>query len=264
MFNFFKQNKAQERPQDVKGIRDATLRFIKEQLQKAEGGEGGNMRGLQLYLAPKEEEKHLYQSAVFVEEEGRFKEEIQKIADDFALQLPQNWNLEVLFVESLPADAIKAVNIDAALFVVTRKQAAPKRTVTAFINILNGEAEKENYTFTSDSGKICIGRENKVQTADGFYRINTIAFPADSSHQSNKYISRQHAHIEWDPERGVFMLFADEGGIPPRNKIKVRTANGDLEKLQTTQIGYPLNEGDQIILGDSALMEFRMNITNEE
>jgi pSer/pThr/pTyr-binding forkhead associated (FHA) protein len=258
MFNFFKQNKGQSRPQDVKGIRDAALRFIKEQLQKAEGGEGGNMRGLQLYLAPKEEEKHLYQSAVFVEEEGRFKEEVQKIADDFALQLPQNWNLEILFVESLPADAIKAANIDAALFVVTRKQAAPMRTVTAHINILNGEAEKETYTFTSESGKICIGREKKVQTADGFFRINTIAFPADSNHQSNKYISRQHAHIEWDAERGAFMLFADEGGIPPRNKIKVRTTNGDLEKLQTTQIGYPLNEGDQIILGDSALMEFRL------
>ncbi len=260
MRNFFKQfrqNKSQDRPQDVKGIRDAALRFIKEQLQKAEGGEGGNIRGLQLYLAPKEEEKHLYQSAVYVEAEGRFKEEIQKIADDFALKLPDNWNLEIMFKESLPEDAIKAPTIDAALFVVTRKQAAPKRIVTAYIKVLNGEAEKESYSFTSDSGKICIGREKKVQTADGFFRINTIAFPADSSHQSNKYISRQHAHIEWDAEHGTFLLFADEGGIPPLNKIKVRTADGNLEKLQTTQIGYPLQEGDQIILGDSALMEFR-------
>jgi hypothetical protein len=262
MFNFFKQNKSQERPDDVKGIRDAALRFIKEQLQKAEGGEGGNIRGMQLYLAPREEEKHLYQSAFFIEEEGRFKEEVQKIADDFALQLPGNWNLEILFKEMLPVDAIKAQNIDVALFIVTRKQTAPKTTVTAYINILNGEAEKEKYSFTSNSGKIFIGREKKVQTADGFFRINTIAFPAGSTHQSNKYISRQHAHIEWDAERSAFMLYADEGGIPPRNKIKVRTVTGSLEKLQTTQIGYPLQEGDQIILGDSALLEFRTN--NEE
>jgi pSer/pThr/pTyr-binding forkhead associated (FHA) protein len=265
MFNFFKQNKDQQRPDDVKGIRDAILRFIKEQLQKAEGGEGSNIRGIQLYLAPKEEEKHLYQSAVFVEDEGRFKDEIQKIADDFALQLPDNWNLEILFREVLPQDAIKTQNIDAALFIVTRKQTAPKTTVTAYINILNGEAEKENYSFTSTSGKIFIGREKKVQTADGFFRINTIAFPAESTHQSNKYISRQHAHIEWDPERNSFMLYADEGGIPPRNKVKVRTADGNMEKLQTTQIGYPLQEGDQIILGDSALLEFRIKgMMNDE
>lgn len=263
MFNFFKQNKEQSRPDDVKGIRDAALRFIKEQLQKAEGGEGGNIRGLQLYLSPKEEEKHLYQSAVFVEEGGRFKEEVQKIADDFALQLPGNWNIEIIFTEGLPADAIKAPTIDAALFVVTRKQSAPKKTVTAVVNILNGEAEKESYTFTSESGRIFIGRERKVQAADGFYRVNTIAFPGDSSHQSNKYISRQHAHIEWDAERGAFMLFADEGGIPPRNKIKVRTTDGNLEKLQTTQFGYPLQEGDQIILGDSALLEFRLKTATQ-
>jgi hypothetical protein len=52
-------------------------------------------------------------------------------------------------------------------------------------------------------------------------------------------------------------LFADEGGIPPHNKMKVRTQGGIPVKLQTTQIGHRLQEGDQIILGESALLEFK-------
>ncbi len=41
MFNLFKN-----RPKDIKGIRYGLLQFIKEQLQKAEGGEGGNIKTL--------------------------------------------------------------------------------------------------------------------------------------------------------------------------------------------------------------------------
>jgi pSer/pThr/pTyr-binding forkhead associated (FHA) protein len=96
-----------------------------------------------------------------------------------------------------------------------------------------------------------------VRTADGFYRENTIAFKADSTHESNKFVSRQHAHIEWNSDAGSFYLFADEGGIPPGNKIKIRQPDsGTPVKLQNTQIGHRLQDGDQIILGDSALLQF--------
>ena len=66
MFDLFKQKK-EERPTDVKGIRDALLLFIKEQLQKAEGGVGGMLRGMQLFLFPTAEEMHVFEAAVFVE-----------------------------------------------------------------------------------------------------------------------------------------------------------------------------------------------------
>ena len=50
------------------------------------------------------------------------------------------------------------------------------------------------------------------------YRINTIAFPG-GEHDANKYISRQHAHIEWSDEGGCFLLYADEGGVPPESEV---------------------------------------------
>ena len=255
MFNIF-GNDTNKSPQDVKGIREALLRFIKDQLQKVEGGEGKHIKGLQLYIACNAGEKHIYETAVFLGEENRFKDEIQKIADDFAIDLPNVWTLEMLFVDAVPAESTRIDGLKAGLFIKTPENTINK-TATAYIRILNGEAEQSEYTIQSTGGRVNIGREKKVQTSDGFFRLNHIAFPDASSNACNKYISRQHAHIEWSKDTGMFVLYADEGGIPPGNKIKIRTVNeADPVKLNFIQLGHMLNEGDQVILGESAVLEF--------
>lgn len=253
MFDFLSQQK----PTDVKAIRSAILQFIKEQLQKAEGGEGKNIRGLSLYFNCSDKDKHLYEAAVFADEDHRFKEdEVQRIADDYAIALPADWTLDLHFQEELPAEAVKIPNVDGGLFVSTRKKRAVHKDLTAYIVVLNGEAEKPFYELTSTKPRLNIGREKKVQTADGYYRQNDIAFPDSSGNESNRSISRQHAHIEWNDENGSFYLFADEGGVPPQNKVKVRTHDGLQVKLQTMEIGHRLQEGDQAIIGESAVIEF--------
>ena len=255
MFEIFKGD--EESQMDVKGSRDSTLRFVKEELQKLEGGEGKNIRGLQLFVASSTEEKHVYEAAVYVEEPERLKAEVQRIADDFDIELPLNWTMEVLFVDSLPAETKRATDLNLGLFVKTRQNLI-KRDLKACIRVLNGEAEKEEYTINSGSDKVTIGREKSVQGSDGFFRINNIAFPGDSDNDANKYISRQHAHIAWNAESGCFMIFADEGGVPPNNKIKIKSISDDVPfRLNSTQIGHVLREGDQIILGESAVIEFR-------
>lgn len=254
MFDFLNKQ-AEDRPQDVKILRDRLLQFIKQQLSKVQGGEGANIKGLHIFLTATEAEKHLYESAIYLEDEERFKSEIQKIADDFAIDLPANWTLETTFVQSPPPEAINAPNMDAAIFIQTKKRTI-QRSATAYIRVLNGEAEQEIYTITSSAGKVNIGREKKVQTEDGFFRTNHISFPGESDNEANKFISRQHAHIEWDNDSGTFLLFADEGGLPPRNKIKVRSINGIPVKLQTDKVGHQLLEGDQIMIGQMALLEF--------
>jgi hypothetical protein len=259
MMEFFK-NDTQESPQDVKGIRETLLQFIKEQLKKLEGGEGGHVKGLHLFITCSDDDKHLYESAVYLEEEDRFRnEEVQRIADDFAIELPQGWTMETSFTDAPPSEAKKIPGLDAALFIQTKKRTLQK-SATAFIKVLNGEAEKEMYTIHSTDGKVNIGREKKAQGSDGFFRINHIAFPGDSAHESNRYISRQHAHIQFDNDSGNFLLFADEGGVPPGNKIKVRSLNDSAPtKLFATSIGHTLQEGDQIMLGESAILEFTYN-----
>ena len=248
MFDFFKGGGVA----DTKSIRSAVLQFVKEQLQKAEGGEGSNIRGLCLYLTCKAEERHLYEAAVYADEDDQFKEEVQKIADDYAIALPDMWTLDVEFADQAPPEAIKAKGVAAALFISTKKKPKVHGNQVAFMRVINGETDQNFYTIKAGPGKINIGREKKTQTADGFYRENTIAFIGDS----NRSVSRQHGHIEWDNEAGAFYIYADEGGIPPYNKLKVRTEGGTPVKLQTTQIGHRLHEGDQVVIGESALLEF--------
>lgn len=264
MFDLFKKN-AQNGPKDAKIIRDKMLQFIKDQLKKVEGGEGNNIKGINLFISCNAEEKYMYEAAVFFEETDRFKnEEVQKIADDYAIDLPQGWTMEMSFTESLPPEALQIPDLDAGVFIATRKRSIHKHS-TAYILVRMGEAEKDIYTLTSTATKIYIGRGKKVQTDDGFYRENDIAFPEKSENKANPFVSRQHAHIEYDNDAGIFLLFADEGGVPPRNKIKVRSANTEIPvKLYTTRIGHPLQEGDQIVLGESALLEFSYSTGKKE
>jgi len=254
IFDIFK--KTTDSPADVKGIREAFLRFIKEELQKSEGGEGRNIKGLHLFIACADAEKHLYESALYVEDSQLFKNEIQKIADDFALDLPASWTMETTFVEELPTDSLKIPDLNAALFIQTPKHSIQK-TVIGYIRILSAEAEQKEYVLMPGTNKITIGREKKAQVEGGFFRINTIAFPSESTDDCNKFISRQHAHIEWDADTNCYMLFADEGGVPPSNKVKIKSAgNENPIKLNSTQIGHRLQEGDQIVLGESAILQF--------
>ncbi len=253
MLDFLKQQK----PTDIKLIRSHVLDFIKEQLKKAEGSEGGSIRGIQIYVTCSQSNRYLYESALFLNEGDRFKnDEVQKIADDFAIHLPKDWTLEILFSEDVPLETISAKNVDVAIFISTQKKKAIRKEKSAVIKVLYGDAEKETYNISSKNERINIGRERKVNTADGFYRENTIAFPDSSNNRSNKSVSRQHAHIEWNEDAAAFMLYADEGGIPPSNKIKVKQKNGIENRLLTREIGHALENGDQVILGESALLEF--------
>ena len=252
MFNLFKS-----KPQDVKGIRNAIIMFIKEELKKNEGGEGGNIKALLLYVTCLPTEEQIYRAALFADEPDKFKkEEVQKIADDFNISLPNDWKLKMFFNKEFPPSVIKATNVDIALDFITNKTVVKRENVEAFLTALNGKTEKSNYKITSQPGKINIGREIQAQTADGFFRKNDIAFINPDEHSANRSISRQHGHIEWREESNCFYLYADEGGIPPHNKMKVRGENGVIEKIQTTELGHRLKEGDQIILGDQAVLEF--------
>ncbi|TWI95033.1 FHA domain-containing protein [Mucilaginibacter frigoritolerans] len=255
MFNIFKNDKKNQ-PADVKAARAAILKGIKLELQKAEGGEGKNIKGIDLFIATPDSEKHVYEAAVYADEPGRLKNEVQKIADDYALDLPANWTLDISHLAELPTEAISVTGADAGLFIRTKDNMI-KKSATAFIRILSGEAEKKIYRLESTDGKTNIGRDKSVQTTDGFFRFNQIAFPGEVDNEINKYISRQHAHIEWNNEAGSFMLYADMGGVPPGNKVKVRAgATEALNKLISTQIGHRLEEGDQVILGDGAVIDF--------
>src|SRR5476651_2469257 len=104
MFGLFKKEE-NTGPGDVKIVRDTLLRFIKQELQKSEGGEGKNIKGIHLYILEDSADKHVYEAATYVDTPDQFKNEVQKIADDYAVDLPQNWTLEIAFTTDVPVEA---------------------------------------------------------------------------------------------------------------------------------------------------------------
>ncbi len=65
MFDLFKQKGEASAP-DVKALRQSLLQAIKDQLRRWEGGEGANIKGLQAFLAPSADERHLYEAALII------------------------------------------------------------------------------------------------------------------------------------------------------------------------------------------------------
>lgn len=262
IFDFLKGNKTNG-PLDAKGLREAILQFIKEELQKLDGGEGGAMAGLQLFVSAAAEDRFLYDTALYSNDPEKLQEEIQRTADNFALSLPEGWKLSVEFVAELPAGAVRRAEIKVALLM--KKMMATAAIISAvpvegMLQILKGDAEESSYILKPVSGRINIGRGKNVASNDGAIRINHIAFPEDPAFEFNKYISRQHAHIEWDESSGFYRLFADEGGVPPGNKTKIKNLRDEsTHKLNSTVIGYPLHPGDQVILADIAVLKFTIN-----
>ena len=243
---------------DVKTCRNELVNFIKEQLQTAEGGEGRGILGLKLFIQCSAADQYIYEAALYNDDVARFQqEELQRIADDYDIALPGGWKFEVVYnEENIPGQAKKSVLKDAALLIITKKNSGIPKATEAVIIALNGETENDGYEISSKEKRINIGRGAHVQTPDGFFRKNKIAFKDDENIPANRSVSRQHAHIEWDNKENCFVLFADEGGIPPTNKMKVRTNDGMVIKLQTIEIGHKLINGDQVILGNDAVLEF--------
>jgi len=133
MFDLFKKNE-NKGPKDVKTVRDGLLRFIKEEFQKAEGGEGRNIKEVTIFISCSPGEKHIYEAAVFLNEKGRFKHEVQRIADDYALDIPEGWELVVVFQDEIPPGAVKLESLHAAIF-IRAKENSIQGPATAYLRV---------------------------------------------------------------------------------------------------------------------------------
>jgi len=259
MFDFFKSKPA-DAQLDAKTLREAVLLLIKEELQKLEGGEGRSLGILQLFVAPAAEQRFMYDAALYTTQPEKLKEEIQRTADNYALDLPAGWKLTVEFTDVLPTDIVKNEQISAGLKMgMAAAVVSAQTTREAILRVIKGKAEQETYTIGAGSSRMNIGRGSQVPANDGSWRVNQIAFPEDAAFPANQYISRQHAHIEWDSLALCFVVYADEGGVPPRNKTKIRSAADEtVHKLNSTLAGYRLKSGDQLILADAGVLEFTL------
>jgi hypothetical protein len=120
-------------------------------------------------------------------------------------------------------------------------EAAPARME---ITVIRGAAERRTYAFTSH--RIDLGRGMEVRDSrNGLIRTNHVAFNAGSD-DVNHSISRQHAHVVYDPRSRRFRLH-DDGSIHGTRIVR----RGKTLAVPWGGRGGLLQSGDEIELGEA-------------
>jgi len=114
------------------------------------------------------------------------------------------------------------------------------------VTVFRGVAEKRTYSFVAE--RIDLGRCGEVKGASGrLIRTNDVAF-VEGSNEINQSVSRQHAHISYEPRSREFRLYDDDsahGTHIVRQGTTVTVVRGSR--------GVRLKSGDEIVLGDARL-----------
>ena len=144
----------------------------------------------------------------------------------------------------------KAREFDVAFGRVTEpivKQPAVDSTPARIeLSVARGMAERRSYSFLAH--RIDLGRCAEVRDRrNRLVRTNHVAF-TEGSGEVNQSVSRQHAHIVYEPRTGQFRLHDDGSGHGTGIVRDGRTVD-----VPRGSRGVRLQSGDEIVLGEARL-----------
>jgi hypothetical protein len=114
------------------------------------------------------------------------------------------------------------------------------------VTVLRGVAERRTYSYPAR--RIDIGRCAEVRDSrNTLIRTNHVAF-TEGAGDVNQSVSRQHAHVSYEPGSGDFRLHDDGGG---HGTGIVR--DGRTVPVPRGSRGVRLHSGDEIVLGEARL-----------
>ena len=181
---------------------------------------------------------------VFVEGDALARD-IQTRLEEERAELPPRLAVKVNLVSWLPSD-IAARGFD------VRYGSTPKSTPTdkAFeicLTVTAGIADHAQHCFKKK--RISLGRLAEVIDTDGrLTRKNDVAFE-DVATSPNPTVSRAHAHLEFDPEKGAFRIFDDRSA----HGTSVLRDGTVISVPQGASKGVVLENGDEIVLGQARI-----------
>jgi hypothetical protein len=247
--------------------RDAILGFIIQALQPYVDERSLSVAGLRLYVRCHSiAEEESARVALCTDKPNMFRNQYlqRKLLNHF-IQLEPDWFFEYEIVEELPAGCIREGNF--ALKIVRAGEHKQEHFSTAFIRVLAGQTEQQEYTLDPRiQVKYHIGRSKQPQLSSGKVRLNDIVFLGkedagfnETQGSANLCVSRNHAFILYDPATDKYLLYPDKGGLPDNgNKLKVHTADDKIKWLNIYGMAHVLQDGDQIELGGAAVLLFKM------
>lgn len=116
----------------------------------------------------------------------------------------------------------------------------------------------------AEAGTYNIGRGNPVQLKNGSIRRNQIAISNEANDpqaSNNAYVARDHAHILFKPENGVFLFPELAGTSLASRRTKIFRGNQEI-RVENTQMSVRLLDGDQIELSKHVLINITITPAN--
>jgi len=211
------------------------------------------------------EDEELYRVALWANQPGKFRAELDRQLADQYIRLPETWEFDwAFFRDELPPCTF--LEGPFGLIVLDRSQLEGMPQL-ARIRVLAGQAEQAEYLLDpQEKPSYCIGRGPMAHTASGRVRTNDIVilneedpgFDAGKG-AGNGAVSRAHATIRYDAARRRYALLVDPGGLPSAgNKTKIIHPDDQIERADIQGMTYPLEDGDQIELGGEVVLLFEL------
>jgi hypothetical protein len=114
------------------------------------------------------------------------------------------------------------------------------------LTVVRGTAERKTYSFAA--ARIDLGRCAEVRDRrNRLIRTNQVAF-VEGSGEVNQSVSRQHAHIGYEPTSGGYRL-RDDGSVHGTSVVR----NGSTVAVPQGSRGIRLRTGDELVLGEARL-----------
>jgi hypothetical protein len=157
-----------------------------------------------------------------------------------SVRFPEQLRVEVEVATGLPLPN------EAWLTVVASSRQPPAGSgKPARLVVRNGSANAPELPL--EKPRVHIGREVDVYRNGGIHRRNDLAFVEDS--EVNRSVSREHAHIDHDPETGEYRLFNDRSYAHGTDCGTRIVRHGVSLEVHRDTRGTRLEPGDEIHLG---------------
>jgi len=243
-----------EEPPELAEIRLALLDQIREKSYRLGGRKVFPFDLLRVELRGAEEARQSVFSGQFFRK--YLEQEVRGALVAAGCKYPENLRVEVRATAELPRPDEPWLVVEAA----SQKPAGAARPAARLV-VREGTANVPEIRL--DKARTNIGRVVDVYRSQGIYRRNDLVFGEDT--EINRSVSREHAHITFDPATGEYRLFNDRwyprGAAPPVAAAGEAAGpgawivrDGMSQEVHRTSRGVKLESGDEIHFGRAVVM----------
>ena len=243
----FGANRLAKDAPELAEIRLAVLDTIKTRSHRASGKNvfPYNVVRIQLRGIPKD------QAGIFASEflSDYFAQELKTALTRSSYRFPKDLHVELETTPTLPVKGQQWLSVQTELQQPKAPEVSPRARRSAKLVVTHGSANRPEMPL--EKIRTNIGRTAEVYRTAGPSRRNDLAFTEDN--ETNRSVSREHAHILYSQKAGEYRLFNDRTYKGDANCALWIVRDGLSQPVHRGTRGTLLKSGDEIHLGDAVL-----------